>query len=127
MLNGGTQGFEVEVEEMSTKERATYLARQCLWRATGQGEGGNMNGRENNVKESLPLEGEVAEQEREDKDSKGNVLFLMKAGGATKETGAGESSNKGQRDVLVCAPPHSAAKAVFEQINQQVLLLNTEY
>ena len=124
MLTGGKRGVEVE---MSAKERAGYLARQCRGRVAGQG-----NGWENNAKESLPFKGEVLE--RGENDSKGNVLFLMKAGGASKEVGAvegaskevggaGEDSNKGQSDVLVCAPLHSAAKAVFEQINQQVLLL----
>ena len=124
MLTGGKRGVEVE---MSAKERAGYLARQCRGRAAGQG-----NGWENNAKESLPFKGEVLE--RGENDSKGNVLFLMKAGGASKEVGAvegaskevggaGEDSNKEQSDVLVCAPLHSAAKAVFEQINQQVLLL----
>ena len=114
MLTGGKRGVEVE---MSAKERAGYLARQCRGRAAGQG-----NGWENNAKESLPFKGEVLE--RGENDSKGNVLFLMKAGAASKEVGgAGEDSNKEQSDVLVCAPLHSAAKAVFEQINQQVLLL----
>ena len=121
------------VEEMNAKERANYLARQCR------------EGREGaeNMGESLSLKGEVVDGERGVKDSKGGALFLMKAGAATKEreagggaraggaggagggagAGAGGELNIRQSDVLVCAPPHSAAKAVFEQINDQVLML----
>ena len=104
MLTGGVE----VVEEMSTKERASYLARQCHVRAAGRG-------REEDVKE------EVVKQEREGKNPKGSVLFLMKAGGGGRreKQGGGEES----KDVLVCAPPHSAAKAVFQQINEQVILM----
>jgi len=114
MLTGGmVDGVE---EEMSAKERAIYLARRCR------------EGREGveNVGESLPFKGEVVDEERGVKDSKGGALFLMKAGAATKEreagggAGAGGELNIRQSDVLVCAPPHSAAKAVFEQINDQM-------
>ena len=112
-----TGGMVDGVEEMSAKERAIYLARRCR------------EGREGveNVGESLLFKGEVVDGERGVKDSKGGALFLMKAGAATKEreagggAGAGGELNIRQSDVLVCAPPHSAAKAVFEQINDQVL------
>ena len=124
-----TGGMVDGVEEMSAKERAIYLARRCR------------EGREGveNVGESLLFKGEVVDEERGVKDSKGGALFLMKAGAATKErelggavarargagggagAGAGGELNIRQSDVLVCAPPHSAAKAVFEQINDQVL------
>jgi len=101
MLTGGVE----VVEEMSTKERASYLARQCDVRAARRG-------KEEDVKE------EVVKQEREGKNPKGSVLFLMKAGGGGRreKQGGGEES----KDVLVCAPPHSAAKAVFQQINEQM-------
>ena len=116
-----TGGMVDGVEEMSAKERAIYLARRCR------------EGREGveNVGESLLFKGELVDGERGVKDSKGGALFLMKAGAATKEreagggagAGAGGELNIRQSDVLVCAPPHSAAKAVFEQINDQVLML----
>ena len=35
MLTGGLRGVEVVVEEMTTKERASYLARQCDGREEG--------------------------------------------------------------------------------------------
>ena len=100
MLTGGLRGVEVvveEEEEMTTKERAGYLAKQC-------------DGREEGVKE------EVVEQEKDDKNP---VLFLMKRGGGIKEIQLGEES----KDVLVCVPSHSAAKALLQEINEQVLML----
>ena len=107
MLTGGVRSVEV-VEEMSAKERASYLARQC-------------HGREEGVKGRLSLkEEEAVKQEKEDRNSKGSVFFLMRAGGGSKEMQGGGAEEE-SKDVLVCAPPHSAAKAVFQQINEQVL------
>ena len=100
MLTGGLRGVEVVVVEMTTKERASYLARQC-------------DGREEGAKE------EVVKQEKDDKNP---VLFLMKTGAVSKEIRAGGLGEK-SKDVLVCAPTHSAAKAVLQQINEQVLML----
>jgi len=97
MLTGGLRGVEVVVEEMTTKERASYLAKQC-------------DGREEGAKE------EVVEQEKDDKNP---VLFLMKTGAVSKETRAGGLGEK-SKDVLVCVPTHSAAKAVLQQINEQM-------
>jgi len=124
LTGGGMRGMV----DMSARERAAYLARHCR---EGK-EGGH------NMGESVPLKGEGVEGERGDKDSTGGALFLIKARAATKEkeseaaaegggTGtAGEGAGTGgelifgQSDVLVCVPPHSAAKAVFEQINDQM-------
>ena len=97
------------VEEMSAKERASYLARQCHGREEEHGR------EEDGVKE------ELVNQEREDKNPKRSVLFLMKGGGGRKGVEEGAGADK----VLVCAPPHSAAKAVFQLINQQVLMLQS--
>ena len=45
----------------------------------------------------------------------------MKTGAVSKETRAGGLGEE-SKDVLVCVPTHSAAKAVLQQINEQVLM-----
>ena len=127
------------MERLSPTERGNYLASQCLLNQedfeTGVDELGGEKGKANGY---LSLQGE----------DKAGALFLMRAAaGSTvkKEGGVGlvgdgrargvhdvHSGGKGgggraqeedQHNVLLCAPPHSAAKAVFDQINLQVLLM----
>ena len=105
---------------MTAKERASYLSGQCR-RHNADDEGGDRTGeRGDKIKERLPFNGEMIGGENSEKDSKSGALFLMKAKFANRE-GGGEDA--GQSSVLVCAPPHSAAKAVFDQINDQVPLM----
>ena len=124
------------MERLSPTERGNYLASQCLLRRedfeTGVGELGGEKGK---------AKGYLSVQD------KAGALFLMRAAaGSTvkKEGGVGllghgrvrgvhdvHNGGKGgggraqedQHSVLLCAPPHSAAKAVFDQINLQVLLM----
>ena len=120
------------MEGLSPTERGNYLASQCLLNQedfeTGVGELGGEKGK---------AKGYLSVQD------KAGALFLMRAAaGSTvkKEGGVGlvgdgrvrgvhdvhSGGGGGQEDqhtVLLCAPPHSAAKAVFDQINLQVVLM----
>ena len=116
---------------MTAKERASYLSGQCR-RHNADNEGGDRTGgRGDKIKERLPFNGEMIGGENSEKDSKSGALFLMNAkfanrgggGGGGEEGGEGGGEDAGQSSVLVCAPPHSAAKAVFDQINDQVPLM----
>ena len=126
------------MERLSPTERGNYLASQCLLNQedfeTGVDELGGEKGK---TKGYLSLQGE----------DKAGALFLMRAaaGSIVKKEGGvslvgdvrgrgvhdvhnggkggGGGGGKDQHSVLLCAPPHSAAKAVFDQINLQVLLM----
>ena len=124
------------MERLSPTERGNYLASQCLLDQkdfeTGVDELGGEKGK---AKGHLSLQGE----------DKAGALFLMRAaaGSTVKKEGGvglvGDGRGRGvhdvhnggkeggeeedQHNVLLCAPPHSAAKAVFDQINLQVLLM----
>ena len=122
------------MERLSPTERGNYLASQCLLRRedfeTGVDELGGEKGK---AKGYLSLQGE----------EKAGALFLMRAaaGSTVKKEGGvglvgdgrvrgvhdvhsgGGGGQEDQHSVLLCAPPHSAAKAVFDQINLQVVLM----
>ena len=107
---------------MTAKERASYLSGQCR-RHNADNEGGDRTGgRGDKIKERLPFNGEMIGGENSEKDSKSGALFLMNAKFANRGGEEG-GEDAGQSSVLVCAPPHSAAKAVFDQINDQVPLM----
>ena len=124
------------MERLSPTERGNYLASQCLLRRedfeTGVDE---LGGEKSKTKGYLSLQGE----------EKAGALFLMRAaaGSTVKKEGdvglvgggrgvhdvhnggkgGGGRAQEDQHSVLLCAPPHSAAKAVFDQINLQVVLM----
>jgi len=119
------------MERLSPTERGNYLASQCLLNQkdfeTGVDELGGEKGK---AKGYLSLQGE----------EKAGALFLMRAaaGSTVKKEGGvglvgdgrvrgvhdvhsgGGGGQEDQHSVLLCAPPHSAAKAVFDQINLQM-------